>query len=277
MSIGFFVHTKVRSPSNNIQCMQKRRFSEDKDTELLIPKTKNSNSVLVSNPVKYAIFGLGNPGSSYKHTRHNVGFQCIDRFAQSFGISLHDAKHLCYYNTFQVDGKEVTIAQPQTFMNLSGRAVKNLSDHLKIPSQNIMVVYDDIDLPLGTLRIRDAGTGGGQRGITNVIKVMGENIKFTRIRVGIGRPSGKQSIEEYVLSSFQDGEMELHLKTLNRVSKCLQVIVANGVVQAMNKFNKSAEQFEKEEQDIETTRESKRSKIVNTSEIFTAGKSLEKT
>ena len=134
----------------------------------------------------HLIVGLGNPTKQYEGTRHNVGFETIDRIAAENQIRVEEKKHKALYGSGYIEGEKVILAKPQTFMNLSGESVRELSDYYKIPAENIIVIYDDISLDVGQLRIREKGSAGGHNGIKNIILHLGTEV-FPRIKVGVGR------------------------------------------------------------------------------------------
>ncbi|MCA9896488.1 MAG: aminoacyl-tRNA hydrolase, partial [Anaerolineae bacterium] len=147
---------------------------------------------------KYLIVGLGNPGRQYQNTRHNVGFWVVAELARRHNLSSPKSERKSYVLDGTIAGKRVIAAMPQTYMNLSGEAVRALVDFYKIPLENIIVVHDDLDTPLGTLRLRQTGGHGGQNGVRNIILHLGTQ-EFARVRFGIGRPNGKMTARDYVL------------------------------------------------------------------------------
>lgn len=182
------------------------------------------------------VVGLGNPGTEYEKTRHNIGFMVIDKLAETLNLKLDSSKFDGVYTKSEINGSHFVIAKPMTFMNLSGNFVRSLCDFYKIYPQNILVIYDDMAFPLGQLKLRSKGSGGGQNGMQNIINRMGTE-KIKRIRVGIG---SNQSMDKakYVLSKFLPNELVL-----------LDTVVANATLSAydflnqkdfdliMNKFN----------------------------------------
>jgi len=194
------------------------------------------------------IVGLGNPGARYEFTRHNIGFLAVDYIADSFDISLNKKSHKAVWGKGCISQKEVIIVKPQTFMNLSGEAVRAIADYFHIEAKDIIVIYDDIDLEFGSIRIRKRGGSGGHGGMGSIIEQIGTN-DFVRIRLGIGRPekttSSKQSavsseidVADYVLSNFEpdeDGNLE---EVLSRTNEAVETMIKDGIEKAMNKFNK---------------------------------------
>ncbi|MEE4193569.1 MAG: aminoacyl-tRNA hydrolase [Anaerolineae bacterium] len=184
----------------------------------------------------YLIVGLGNPGREYAETRHNVGFMVIDACAKQAGISLSRVKSKAIIGQGQLGEKKVIFAKPQTYMNLSGQAVGGLARFFKISHENILVVHDDMDIPLGTLRIRKDGGPGGQKGIKSIIEHLGTT-EFPRIRFGIGRPPGRMDPKAYVLERFLPREKEDFDFTLMRARDAVLTFVNDGIDRTMNNYN----------------------------------------
>ncbi len=184
----------------------------------------------------YLIVGLGNPGREYRETRHNVGFMLVDRLCAGMGTKIGKVQSKALMGTGQYAGHKVILAKPQTYMNLSGQAVSGLMRFYKVPVTNFLVAYDDLDLPLGTLRIRPAGGSAGQKGIGSIIEQLGTG-DFARMRIGIGRPPGQMDAAAYVLQKFTTQEQEILDLTLDRAVKAAQVFVERGLETAMNLFN----------------------------------------
>lgn len=187
-------------------------------------------------PIAWLIVGLGNPGKKYAQTRHNVGFHIADRLADAAGIVFDRQQHGAMLARGNLDGVPVMIAKPQTFMNLSGKAVAPLARFYKIPPERIFVIFDDLDLPPAHLRIRLKGGAGGHKGMRSIIDLLGTK-DFPRMRVGIGRPAGQMPVEAYVLQAFSSAEWEEMLVTYARAVNAVRTVVTEGVETAMNKFN----------------------------------------
>lgn len=184
---------------------------------------------------EWVVVSLGNPGAQYARTRHNIGFMCANRLAQRAHTRFrHSSKDRADLATTSMAGVAVVVAQPQTYMNESGIAVRRLARHFDISPGRILVVYDDVDLPFGALRIREQGSAGGHKGMKSVIQELGTS-DIPRIRVGIGRESGET--RDYVLSQFSNGERRLLEPLCDRVAEVVQVVVTEGVTAAMNRFN----------------------------------------
>jgi PTH1 family peptidyl-tRNA hydrolase len=191
---------------------------------------------------RYLIVGLGNPGPEYDQTRHNIGFRCVDALAEAYGLAF-DQKKKSKARTADglIVGKRVLIAKPQTFMNLSGTSVQGLAAFYQIPPRNIIVILDDLDLPLGTLRIRPKGGSGGHKGLTDIVQRLGTQ-DFPRIRVGIGRPPGRMDPAAYVLRRFDQDEAPIINPAVDRAVKAVEVWLTEGIETAMNRYNGSAEE-----------------------------------
>jgi len=185
------------------------------------------------------VVGLGNPGKQYEKNRHNVGFMAIDIFSRRYGIKLDIKKKKALFGRGTLDGEEIILLKPQTFMNLSGEAVLYLASFLKIKSENIIVIADDSDLPLGMIRIRKNGSSGGHNGIKSLIYSL-KTSNFPRIRIGIGRPSRESEIElsEYVLQDFPEEEYKIIKPVLEDVTDALYIMITSSIEQAMNKYNR---------------------------------------
>jgi PTH1 family peptidyl-tRNA hydrolase len=184
----------------------------------------------------YLITGLGNPGRQYVKNRHNVGFRLIDHLAERLGVAFSRMESKALVTRADYLGNRLILAKPQTFMNLSGQAASSLLRFYKIPLENLMVAYDDVDLPLGVLRIRPQGGSAGQRGMASIIERLGTD-KFPRLRLGIDRPPGRMDAAAYVLQDFTPAEEELLDLTLERGVDAVLVFVSQGLETAMNHFN----------------------------------------
>jgi peptidyl-tRNA hydrolase, PTH1 family len=188
----------------------------------------------------YLIVGLGNPGSRYAATRHNVGFQVIDQVSKTFCITLSKVKSKAIVGEGKRDDKKVILAKPQTFMNLSGQAVSALARFYRVPVENLVVIHDDLDLPLGTLRIRPGGGAGGQKGVQSIIEQLGTP-EFARIRFGIGRPPGRMDPKDYVLENFLPKEKELAEFTILTARDAVISFIDAGLDNTMNRYNGSVQ------------------------------------
>jgi peptidyl-tRNA hydrolase, PTH1 family len=182
------------------------------------------------------IAGLGNPGREYRDTRHNIGFMLVDQLAQRLGVSFSRLESKALVTRGEYQGKRLVLAKPQTFMNLSGSAVGSLAHFYKVPLPNLLVAYDDVDLPLGTIRLRAEGGSAGQKGMASIIERLGTQ-DFPRMRLGIGRPPGRMDAAAYVLLPFKKDEVDLLPVVLERAVEAVLVFVANGLESAMNQYN----------------------------------------
>ena len=187
----------------------------------------------------WLIVGLGNPGKEYERTRHNAGFRAIDILADKLGCRIDKGKFQGLYGQCNYNGTKLFLLKPQTFMNLSGRSVLQLSAYFSIPPQRIIVLFDDISLPPGRLRIRADGSAGGHNGIKSIIAEIGSQ-SFPRIKIGVGaKPHPEQDLADWVLSGFSANEQkELH-SALERAADAALCIVDKGVGEASNRYNGS--------------------------------------
>jgi PTH1 family peptidyl-tRNA hydrolase len=183
----------------------------------------------------HLIVGLGNPGPEYSGSRHNVGFQCVRWLARKHGLSFDGSRAHARIAQGTILGKPVVLARPQTFMNLSGQAVKGLLQWLRLTTSDIVVIHDDLDLPLGRLRLRPGGSAGGHRGIRSIIDSLGSQ-DFARLRVGIGRPEGNDAVD-YVLGDFNAAERQVMAESYARAAEAVDCILSQGLEAAMNRFN----------------------------------------
>jgi PTH1 family peptidyl-tRNA hydrolase len=184
----------------------------------------------------YLIAGLGNPGREYRDNRHNIGFLALDRLAARLGLSFSRLESKALVTKGEHEGRRLLLAKPQTYMNLSGQAVGALLRYYKVPLENLLVVYDDVDLPLGTLRLRPGGGSGGQKGMASIIERLGSQ-DFPRLRVGVGRPPGRMNAADYVLEDFTRQEAAILPEILDRAAEAALVFVEDSLDAAMNRFN----------------------------------------
>lgn len=185
----------------------------------------------------YIIVGLGNPEKKYFTTRHNIGFMAIDTIAEKYNIRVEEAKHKALIGKGVIEGQKVILVKPLTYMNLSGESVREVADYYKVdPESEIIVVYDDISLPVGQLRIRPKGSAGGHNGIKNIIAHLGTE-KFMRIKVGVGEKPSKMDLADYVLGHFADEELKLEKEAFDKVTDAVNLIMADNVEKAMNLYN----------------------------------------
>jgi len=184
----------------------------------------------------FLIVGLGNPGRKYEHNRHNVGFMLLNRLSIKLGESFGkvEAKALISKTTYK--GERVILIKPQTYMNDSGMSVSSLARFYRVPLDNLMLAYDDVDLPLGILRLRPSGGSAGQRGMQSIIERLGTD-EFPRLRIGTGRPPGRMDAADYVLQDFPAQETDLLNETLDRAVEAVLIFIQEGLDKAMNLYN----------------------------------------
>ena len=185
---------------------------------------------------RWIIAGLGNPGREYRETRHNIGFIMIDRLANIMNISLNTVRNKAIVGEGVYQEKRIMLMKPQTYMNLSGNAISQLVKFYKVSLQNLLVIHDDIDLPLGKLRIRSGGGSAGQKGMESTIEQIGSN-EFPRLRIGIGRPLGRMDVADYVLTPFSGEDKEIIKMAYLQAEKAVITWLNEGVDAAMSRFN----------------------------------------
>ena len=184
----------------------------------------------------YLIVGLGNPGWEFECNRHNVGFMCLNRLAGKLDESYSKVQSRALVCKSVYRGEKLILAKPQTFMNASGGPVSSLVRFYKVPLSYLLVIYDDVDLPLGTLRIRPGGGSAGQKGMESIIDRLGRE-DYPRLRIGTGRPPGRKEAADYVLQDFPTQELDLLNATLDRAVEAILTFVEGGLDKAMNSFN----------------------------------------
>jgi len=188
------------------------------------------------------IIGLGNPGRNYTNNRHNIGFMCLGHFARTQGIQFDRKQGQARIGSGEVAGNQLLLARPQTYMNRSGQAANRLVNKYKIDLNDLLVIHDDLDLPLGTIRFRQGGSSGGHKGVDSIIYEL-ESQGFSRLKVGIGRPitSTPEIIEDdiitYVLSDFTSEEKGTITQVIPKVSEAILCFITEGLTVAMNKYN----------------------------------------
>jgi PTH1 family peptidyl-tRNA hydrolase len=185
----------------------------------------------------YLIVGLGNPGDKYKYTKHNVGFMVVDYFASAHNISISKVKHKAILGEGLIGQEKVILAKPQTYMNLSGESVQELMHWYKEDISKLIVIYDDVDLPVGRIRIRQEGSSGTHKGMKSIIYIL-DTDKFPRIRIGIGKQPDYMDLADYVLSKFSDEEIPLMAEAVKDSALAVEEIIKNGINSAMNKYNR---------------------------------------
>ncbi len=184
----------------------------------------------------YIVAGLGNPGSKYDNTRHNVGFASIDYMADKAGFTLNKSKFQALYGVWNLNGKKILVMKPQTYMNLSGDAIGAAAKFYKIPPQNVIIINDDISLPVGRMRIRKKGSAGGHNGLKSIISHIGED--FMRIKIGVGeKPNPEYDLAAWVMGKFTDSDKKLLAEKYENAYKAVMLMVNGEVEQAMNLYN----------------------------------------
>lgn len=186
----------------------------------------------------YIIAGLGNPDRQYEGTRHNVGFDVIDRLSDKYDIAVDTKKNRALIGKGIIEGQKVILAKPQTYMNLSGESIRGLVDYYKIDEEHeLIVIYDDINLGVGQLRIREKGSAGGHNGIKNIISCLGTQV-FPRIRVGVGEKPARYDLADYVLGHFSKAERELMSEGYDHAVTAVRMILSGRIGDAMSEFNR---------------------------------------
>ncbi len=184
----------------------------------------------------FLIVGLGNPGRRFRKDRHNIGFMTIDEMAAKLGVNFSRVQSMALLTHGRIKEKKVFLAKPQTFMNRSGDSVAPLIRYYRVPMQRLIIIFDDLDLPLGTIRLRPKGSSGGHHGLESIIRRLGTE-DFPRMRLGIGRPPGRMEPADFVLQAFSKEENELVEMTIARAVACASTFVADDIQSAMNRFN----------------------------------------
>ncbi len=186
---------------------------------------------------KYIIVGLGNPGNKYLNTRHNVGFIAIEKIAQKNGVSFDKLKYNSLIATCKIEDTPVLLMKPQTYMNNSGQSVVQAMNFYKIPPENVVIIFDDISLDVGKMRIRQKGSHGGQNGMKNIIALSGTDT-FQRIKIGIGaKPNPHWDLADWVLSKFNDNELKTIEEMSDNANAAIKYIISDNTIKAMNLYN----------------------------------------
>jgi PTH1 family peptidyl-tRNA hydrolase len=192
--------------------------------------------------MSYLVAGLGNPGSAYAGTRHNVGFEAVAKLGRDNKIEINTRKFRAYTGTGSISGEKVILALPQTYMNLSGESVRDIMGYFGIPPERLIVVYDDTAIALGDIRVRERGSAGSHNGMKSVIYQL-ETDEFTRVRIGIGERPERWELKDYVLSRFSEAEKESAVKGITMAAEAVETILRESVQAAMNKYNKKQEKL----------------------------------
>ena len=193
--------------------------------------------MLFGNSVQWLIVGLGNPGREYEHTRHNVGFRAIEIAAKTAGVKIDRLKFRALTRQTTVAGQKVLLVEPQTYMNASGAAVSALATFYKVPAERVLVIFDDISLPVGRLRIRRDGSAGGHNGIKSIIQSLGTD-KFPRIKIGVGaKPHPDYDLADWVLSRFSSQEEKALAPALEWAAEAVEAVLKDGIDKASAAYN----------------------------------------
>jgi len=182
------------------------------------------------------VVGLGNPGNTYKNTRHNVGFMMVDQIAEAFSIALVKQKFDTIFGRGSIDGVEVILAKPTAFMNISGPRVQKIAGYYRILSEDMLIVHDDIDLAFGRIKIKEKGGDGGHKGVRSMIDAFGGG-GFTRLRIGVGRPEAGVSAADYVLGKFTIKEKKVLHRIITEARDAVVTILCKGAKEGMDRFN----------------------------------------
>ncbi len=200
-------------------------------------RKKTAPSPSLTRKPEFIIAGLGNPGREYEYSRHNAGFLCLDILCNRYGVKTDKVKYRALVGGAEIEGKACLLMRPQTFMNNSGEAIKAAADFYKIPPERIIVIYDDISLSLGTLRIRRKGSAGGHNGIKSIIWQLGSD-EFPRLKLGVGERSDPDSdLKDHVLGKFSKPDLETMRKTMERAVDAIPDILNGDIDGAMSRYN----------------------------------------
>lgn len=193
----------------------------------------------------HVIIGLGNPEDSYAGTRHNIGFEALNYFSQVENIDIRKIKHRALIGEGFIENKKVMLVKPQTYMNLSGESILDIVDYYDVPLENILVIYDDVDLEVGRLRIRSKGSAGTHNGMKSIIYQLKDD-NIPRLRIGIGRPE-RQDMSSFVLSKFSKEEKEDIINVIKKTEQAIRVFISQGITEAMNQFNREQDTGNREQ------------------------------
>lgn len=196
---------------------------------------------------RFLIVGLGNPGRRHQANRHNIGFMAIDRLAARHNIELKRVQNHAIVGNGRINGRAVILAKPQTFMNLSGEAVGPLMKYYRIPQNGLLVIYDELDIPFGVIRLREKGGAGGHNGMRSIIQHAGK--EFSRLRLGIGRPPGRMEAAAYVLQDFGSDDMPLVQELLDKAVTAIESFITDGIGLTMSRYNGPVESLPAPTQD----------------------------
>lgn len=206
----------------------------------------------------FVVAGLGNPGPKYEGTKHNIGFDVVERLGKKYNIEMNKFKHKALIGDGTIAGRRVLLVKPQTFMNLSGESIREIVNFYKIPQDHFVVIYDDTSLPVSGVRIREKGSHGGHNGIRNIIAQMGTD-EFCRIKVGIGEKPNGWDLADYVLAKFDKDDLPMIEQGADKAVNAVELILSRGIMDAMNRINQKpkAQKKEKVEKTAEVQEEKK--------------------
>jgi PTH1 family peptidyl-tRNA hydrolase len=196
----------------------------------------------------YLIMGLGNPGNRYRFTRHNIGFMVLKEIADRCEVDLKQKSFNALWNRGKIAGKNVLLAMPQTYMNLSGDAASKLLAYFKVDISNLIVIHDDLDLPFGAIRLKNGGGDAGHKGLKSIISSLG-SADFMRVRMGIGKPSDKSRVEDYVLERFRPENLDVLRESISLAIEVTHEIIKSGMQQAMAKHHAKNKNISNEKED----------------------------
>ena len=203
----------------------------------LFKQIESGRQAETQSSVSFLVVGLGNPGEKYARTRHNVGFMAVDYMSEKLGIKVNKAKFKALVGEYNMSGKKVLFMKPQTFMNLSGESVREAMDFYKLSPVNTLIIYDNVSLNPGKMRVRLKGSAGGHNGIKSIIEHLGTN-EFPRIKIGVGaKPNPEYDLADWVLSTFEKKDMELVNSCIENTVECTELIVGGNTNKAMEKYN----------------------------------------
>ena len=205
-------------------------------SELFEKIRNNSNSSGSNQPVTHIVCGLGNPGEKYTFTRHNAGFMALDYLSEKYKFKINKLKYKALISDTVLFGKRVLVMKPQTFMNLSGEALIEAVRFYKIPTENIIVIYDDISLDIGKMRIKRKGSAGGHNGIKSIISLLGTDI-FPRIKLGVGAPENPDEMIDWVLGTIPKDAQNDFFSVIEKVPGAIELILNDKIEKAMNDYN----------------------------------------
>ena len=204
----------------------------------IFKKLEKNRQATATAPITHLVVGLGNPGDKYKITRHNMGFMYMDHLCEKYGVTVNRSKFSALVGEANIAGKRALLMKPQTFMNASGEAVQAAADFYKIPLENIIVICDDINLSVGGMRVRAKGSDGGQRGVRDIIRIMGADT-FPRIRIGVGaKPNPDYDLADWVLSNFTADELKVVRSLFPIAADGLEQLLLGDVDKAMQICNR---------------------------------------